>query len=157
MELQDRATLPLNPPRDARSKVIEVCWPALMVTTGVPVERAKSKGSIVSANGADVEVANPLPGVSWAVIEWTPIPSTLVEIVAASAASEAEPMAVCPSKKVTAPVGTPPAELETPAVNVTTWPNPPGLMLEVTAIVVGATMTTGTTFELLMAKLESPP
>ena len=74
-------------------------------------------------------------------MECPPTPSALVEKAAcAEPFSEAVPMVVAPSLKVTVPVGVAPLA-ETVAVNVTTAPNAAGLADEPSATLLDACVT----------------
>lgn len=68
------------------------------------------------------------------------------------------PSCVPPSKKVTPPVGAPPNELPTVAVNVTACPYADGFTLALTAVVVPAVLTVcAKAPDVLPEKLLSPP
>jgi hypothetical protein len=90
------------------------------------------------------------------VIEWEPNASAEVVNAATPELRPTVPRVVAPSRKVTVPVGVPPAPV-TVAVNVTGWPTTEGLVEDSKPAVIGLVLTTCvTTADVLVAKFESP-
>lgn len=91
-------------------------------------------------------------------MDGVPTPRAVVARVATPPPfSVIEPSDVVPLKNVTMPVGVPPAELVTVAVNVTDCPATDGLSDEVMAVALALSTICVSTLEVLAAKLVSPP